>query len=136
MDAVAVMRALLLAHAPLTALVGDRVIAGTVPLSAVAPVAVGLSEVGRNDAGTVARSGPTTLVTARVQVTVYATSYPAMKAALNAARLGSGVFTGTIVGVRVLSVLRDSVGPDLSDEEPGIAEQSRDFIVAYLEPNQ
>ena len=135
MDAVAVMRALLLAHAPLTALVGDRIIAGTVPLSSVAPVAVGLTEVSRNDADTVARNGANTLVTARVQVTVYATTYPAMKAALSAARLGSGVFTGAIAGVQVRSVLRDSVGPDLSDDEPGIAQQSRDFIVAYLEPN-
>lgn len=135
MDAVAVMRALLLAHTPLVALVGDRVIAGTVPLSEVNPVAIGLTEVGRNEADTVSRSGPPTLVTARVQVTVYATEYPAMKAALNAARLGPGVFTGMIAGVEVRSVLRDTVGPDLSDEEPGIAEQSRDFIVAYLEPN-
>lgn len=135
MDAVAVMRALLLAHAPMAALVGDRVISGPVPLSQVAPVAIGLNEISRNDADTVARSGPTTLVMARVQVTVYATTYPAMKAALNAARLGSGVFTGLIAGVQVRSVLRDSVGPDLSDEEPGIAEQSRDFIVTYIEPN-
>lgn len=135
MDAVAVMRALLLAHAPLTALVGDRVIAGTVALSVVAPVAIGLNEVSRNEADTVARSGPGTLVTARVQVTVYATTYPVMKAALRAAKLGSGVFTGVIAGVQVRSVLRDSVGPDLSDEEPGIQEQSRDFMVAYLEPN-
>lgn len=135
MDAVAVMRALLLAHAPLTDLVGDRIIAGAVPLSAVTPAAVGLTEVGRNEADTVSRSGPSTLVTARVQATVYATEYPAMKAALKAARLGPGVFTGMIAGVEVRSVLRDSVGPDLSDEEPGISEQSRDFIVAYLEPN-
>lgn len=135
MDAVAVMRALLLAHPPLTALVDDRVIAGTVPLSQVAPAAIGLSEVGRNDVTTVARNGSTTLVTARVQVTAYSTEYPLMKAVLNAARLGSGVFTGLIAGVQVLSVLRGSVGPDLSDEEPGIAEQSRDFHVAYLEQN-
>lgn len=135
MDAVAVMRELLLAHAPLAALVGDRIIAGSVPLSEVAPVAIGLNEVGRNEVDTVARSGPATLITARVQVTVYATTYRAMKEALNATRLGSGVFTGVAAGLEVRSVLRDSVGPDLSDEEPGISEQSRDFIVAYLEPN-
>jgi len=135
MDAVAIMRELLLAHAPLTALVGDRVIAGTVPLSQVDPVAIGLTEISRNEADTVARSGPKTLVTARVQVTVYAQTYRAMKEALSAARLGSGVFTGLIAGVQVRSVLRDSVGPDLSDEEPGISEQGRDFMVTYLEPN-
>lgn len=135
MDAVAVMRALLLAHAPLTALVGDRIIAGTVPLSAVTPVAVGLSEVGGNELDTVARAGASALVTSRVQATVYATNYPVMKAALNAARLGDGVFTGVIAGVKVLSVLRAGIGPDLSDEEPGIAEQSRDFMVSYINPN-
>jgi hypothetical protein len=135
MDAVAVMRALLLAHAPVTALVGDRVIAGTVPMAEIAPAAIGLAEVGRNEVGTVSRGGPAALVTARVQVTVYATEYPLMKAALNAARLGPGVFTGMIAGLDVRSVLRDSVGPDLSDEEPGVSEQSRDFMVTYLEPN-
>lgn len=135
MDAVAVMRELLLAHAPLAALVGDRIIAGSVPLSEVAPVAIGLNEVSRNEPDTVARSGTTTLVSARVQVTVYGATYRAMKEALNAARLGSGVFTGLIAGVQVRSVLRGSVGPDLSDEEPGISEQSRDFMVTYVEPN-
>lgn len=134
MDAVAVMRALLLAHAPVTALVGTRVIAGTVPGGTTLP-AIGLSEISRYDADTVARNGATTLVTARVQVTVYAAAYPAMKAVLNAAKLGSGVFTGLIAGVQVRSVLRDGVGPEIPDDEPGICEQSRDFMVAYLEPN-
>lgn len=133
MDAVAIMRELLLAHAPLTALVGDRVISGTVPLSEVAPAAIGLTEISRNEPDTVSRLS--SLVTARVQVTVYATTYPAMKAALNAARLSGGVFTGEAAGLQVRSVLRDSVGPDLSDEEPGISEQSRDFIVTYIDPN-
>jgi hypothetical protein len=133
MDGVAVIRALLLEHEPLVALVGDRIMAGTVPAGVSLP-AVGITEVGSNDLDTVARKAAA-LVTARIQVTVYANNYPQMKAALKAAGLGRGVFTGTIAGVKVLSVLRDTVGPDMSDEAPGLAEQSRDFKVTYVEPD-
>jgi hypothetical protein len=133
MDGVAVVRALLLAHAPMTDLAGDQIFAGDAPVEA-AP-AVGIKEIGRVEQETVARSAPTTLVTARIQVTVYAKSYPQQKAMLKAARLGAGVHTRVIAGVTVRSVLRDAVGPDLSSPEVGLFEQSRDFKVAYLEPN-
>lgn len=134
MDAVAVMRALLLANAPLAALVGSRIIAGTVPADTSLP-AVGIKEISRVEIDTVSRDDPATMVTARVQVTAFAGAYPAMKAVLAATKLGPGVFTGTIAGVEVRSVLRDGVGPDLSDDAPGLYEQSRDFKVAYIEPN-
>ena len=134
MDGVAVMRALLLAQAPLVALVGDEVYAGTIPASATLP-AVGIKEISRIEMDTVARGAATSLVTARIQVTAYAGSYPAMKAVLAATKLGAGTFTGIVAGVDVCSVLRDSVGPDLSDDAPGLCEQSRDFKVTYREPN-
>lgn len=134
MNAVMVMRALLLAHAPVAALVGDRVSAGTVSEEDGLP-AIGLTEIGRVEMETVANDGPANLVTARVQVTVHATSYPQQKELLQAAKLGAGVHTGVIAGVTVLSVLRDSVGPDMGDDEAGFFQQSRDFKVAYLEPN-
>lgn len=134
MDGVAVMRALLLAHAPLAALVGDNVVAGTIPADAALP-AVGVKEISRVELDTVARNASTTLVTARIQVTTYAGTYPAMKAVLDATKLSAGTFTGIIAGVDVCSVLRDGVGPDLSDDAPGLYEQSRDFKVAYREPN-
>lgn len=133
MDGIAVMRALLLAHAPLVSLVGARVIAGTVPAGTPLP-AVGIKEVGRNEMDTVARKNPGALVTMRVQITIYAAKYPELKSVLRAARLGPGVFTGEIAGVNVRSVLRDAVGPDMSDEEPGIQEQSRDYKITYIEP--
>lgn len=133
MDGAAIMCALLLAHEPLTALVGDRVMVGTIPLATELP-AVGIKEIGRVEADTVCRDSPATLVTARIQVTVYAATYPVQKAVLAAAKLGRGVFTGDIAGVPVRSVLRDSVGPDMSDEDAAIFEQSRDFKVTYIEP--
>ena len=133
MYAVQVMLDLLRAHSPLVALVGDKIYPGDVPLKA-AP-AVGIREISRVEQDTVGRAGAKTLVTARVQVTVYAKSYLSQKAVLQAARLGPGVFNGTIGGLQVLSVLREAVGPDLSDPAAGSFEQSRDFKITYRETN-
>lgn len=134
MNGVVVMRTLLLAYGPVAALVSDKVFAGTIPQGDILP-AIGIKEISRTEQATVANDGPATLVTARIQVTVYSKSYPAQKALLLAAKLGAGVHTGEIAGVTVRSVLRDIVGPDMSDEDAGIFEQSRDFKVAYIEPN-
>lgn len=134
MNGVVVMRALLLAHAPVTTIVGQLVFAGDVPQATLLP-AIGIKEISRVERGTITNDGPATLVTARIQVTVYSKSYPEQKALLLVAKLGAGVHTGEIAGVTVRSVLRDMVGPDMSDVDAGIYEQSRDFKVTYLEPN-
>ncbi|WP_332848713.1 tail completion protein gp17 [Massilia sp. S19_KUP03_FR1] len=134
MDGVAVMRALLLAHEPLTALVGDNVVAGTIPADTALP-AVGIKEIGRYGMDTVARAGATTLVTARIQVTATSGDYPQMKAVLAATKLGAGTFTGMTAGAYVCSVLEDGVGPELTDDAPGLNQQSRDYKVTYREPN-
>jgi hypothetical protein len=133
MNGVAVMRALLLAHIPLVEIVGTKVYAGAVPISALP--AIGIKEIGRFEQATVANDSPANLVTARLQVTVYACNYPEQKAMLLAAKLGAGVHTGLIAGVEVRSVLRDIVGPDMGDDAAGTFEQSRDFKVVYLEQN-
>lgn len=134
MDAVTVMRALLLAHAPVVAIVGSRVSAGDIPQGVTLP-AIGIREISRIEQATIENGGTESLITARVQVTGYTKSYPAQKALLTAAKLGSGVHTGVIAGVTVRSVLRDVVGPDMSDAAAEIYEQARDFKVAYIEPN-
>lgn len=133
MDGAAVMCALLLDHAPLTDLVANHVVVGTVSMQEIPAVAI--REIGRVEVDTVSRGAAATLVTARIQVTVYAKSYRDQKAILAAVKLGRGVFTGQIAGVSVLSVLRDTVGPDMSDEDASIFEQSRDFKVTYIEPS-
>ncbi|PIG29404.1 hypothetical protein CLU93_3712 [Janthinobacterium sp. 35] len=134
MSAVKVMRALLQANSAVVALVPlERVDAGTVPQESELP-AIGIREIGRNEFATVARAEKRVLVRSRVQVTVYAKSYPEQKAVLLAAKLGPGVHTGVVAGVTVRSVVRGEVGPDLSEEDAGIFEQSRDFIVSYIEP--
>lgn len=130
MNAIAIMRELLLAHTPVVDLVGDNVIAGDIDPDQVP--AIGLREISRRDADTV--DGNSRMVTARVQATVHAHDYSQQKLLLLAARLGDGVFTGTVAGAKVRSVLRDVVGPDLEDVEAGLFQQSRDFVVTYLEP--
>lgn len=134
MSAVKVMRALLQAHPALTALLpGEKIVAGTVPQATVLP-AIGIKEVGSNEFSTIAQQELGTLVRSRVQVTVYAKSYPEQKRLLQAAKLGPGIYTGIIAGVPVRSVRRGDVGPDFCDEDAGIYEQSRDFFVSYIEP--
>lgn len=130
MNAVAIMRVLLLAHGPVTAIVGNKVIAGDVDYDQLP--AIGITEISRREADTVSRSSH--LVTARIQITVHARDYPTQKALIQATSLGEGVFTGTIASAVVRSVLRDVVGPDLYDPDADLFQQSRDFIVTYLEP--
>lgn len=132
MSATMIMRALLIGHAPVTALVpAARIVAGNVPDGSLP--AIGISEISGVEQDTVARTSRT-LVTARVQVTVYAASYPQQKAILKAAKLGAGVFTGQVAGYAVRSVLRDAIGPDMGNPAIPTFEQSRDFKIAFIEP--
>lgn len=135
MSAIKVIRALLVAHAPLLALVpAPRIVVGSVPLGTPLP-AIGLTEISRLEMPTASLSQRAVQVTARVQVTVHASTYQEQKAVLQAARLGPGAHTGTVAGVVVRSVMRDIVGPDLKDEAASIFEQCRDFKVVFVEAN-
>lgn len=137
MNGVMIIRALLAAHSPLTALVpAANIRAGTVPVG-VMP-AVGIKEISRVETDTVSRGQTNVMVIARIQVTVYAGGtggYMAKKALIQAAKLGPGAHTGVIAGATVRSVLRDIVGPDFDDDAAKVYEQSRDFKVTYIEPN-
>lgn len=125
------MVALLCADPELIALVPvDRIMPGYVEGQL---PAIGIREISGIEQDTVSRAG-NSLVTARVQVTVYATSYPQQKAIMKAAKLGPGTFTGQIAGYAVRSVLRDCLGPDLGDPAVPTFEQSRDFKVTFIEP--
>lgn len=135
MSAIKVIRALLAAHAPVLALVpAARIVAGTVPQGTPLP-AIGLTEISRVELPTVSLGQRAVQVTARVQVTVHASAYPEQKAVLQAARLAPGAHTGTVAGVAVRSVMRDVVGPDMTDDEAGVYQQSRDFKVVFVEAN-
>lgn len=134
MSAVAIMRTLLAAHAPLTALVpASRIFAGKIPQGTTLP-AVAIEEVDGFEQPTIARLQETTMQRRRVQVTVCALSYPSQKAVHKACALGPGTHRGTYAGFKALSVIPAGTGPDLNDlDDDGIYEQSRDFMVTYTE---
>ena len=48
-------------------------------------------------------------------------------------RIACNYQSGTIAGVRVISVLRDSVSPDSRDDQLGLDMQSIDFMVTHYE---
>ena len=72
--------------------------------------------------------------TSRVQVTAVGKPYPDIKALLDLVRRACNFQRGQIGGIDVVSVVRDTVGPDLGDTA-GNTIKSIDFKVTYHEPN-
>lgn len=135
MSGVSIVLALLRTHAPVLALMpASSVYAGPVPQGKPFP-ALSLTEVSSNEHDTVNRDRPKTLVRSRVQVTVLAASYQQMKQLLLAAKLGAGNHTGMIGAYEVNSVRPAGVGPEIPPDDAGVYEQSRDFMVTFLETN-
>lgn len=135
MSGTSIMRALLAAHAPLTALVPtNNIRAGVLPQNTTLPGVVATT-VSDNEQETTARNLPGRLVKERVQVTVLAKDYDSMKLVLKATRLGAGVHTGIIAGYHVRSVVPWGVGPEIPPGDDKIYEQSRDFMVTFIEAN-
>lgn len=133
MSGVAIMLALLSQNEALTTLT-PRVRAGILPQGTVLP-AVGISSVGDSEESTIARNMPVKMIRERVQVTAQAKDYPTLKRMIKAAALGSGVHTGAVAGFKVCSVLPLGTNPEIPPADDGIYEQSRDFMVTFLEAN-
>lgn len=130
------IRALLLAHGAVLARVSgnpDRIAAGDVPADALLP-ALGIKEVSAVPVGAVDAQAEYSIVTSRVQVTVVGKPYPVVKEILDLVRRACNFQRGQIAGVDVISVVRDTVGPDLGDTA-GNTIKSIDFKVMYHEPN-
>lgn len=146
MSAVKIIRSLLAADAAVVALVpAGRIIAGVLPQGTALP-AIAVTEVSRTDhqplkAGAFGRS------TSRVQVTLFATTYPQQKQLLglvrHVCRDKNGQLDATVIGdwftyfehigVSGVSVLLAGTGPDFNDPEAGFYMQSQDFSVSYTE---
>lgn len=134
MSGAAIVRTLLAAHAPVTALVpAAKIFAGLAPQGTLAP-AVSVHTIGDYEQHDVRRQAKG-LIRERVQVTVLAGNYVQMKAILRAAALGPGVYNGTTAGFRVRSVLPAGGGPEIPPGDDKIFEQSRDFVVTFTEAN-
>lgn len=137
MSGVAIMRTLLTQHAPLTALVPvANIIAGTIALGTLKS-AVSIRSVGSTEFWTTANNLTVKMVRERIQVTAYSNGdFPLLERILKAAALGRGVYTGTVGSYRVRSILRENVGPYIGPgDNDKIHEQSRDFMVTFMEAN-
>jgi hypothetical protein len=130
---VKVIRALLLGSDAVTARVADRIAAGDVAVDRGLP-AIGLAEVVTVPVGAFDAQAEYSIVTSRVQVTVVGKPYPDVVALIDLARRACNFERGQIAGVDVISVLRDTVGPDMEDVA-GNSIKTIDFKVTYHEPN-
>lgn len=73
----------------------------------------------------------TSLKRDRVQITVAAKTYPEIKSIMALVVGAMNNKQGTFNGVRVDSVIKDVVGPDMRDDEAGVFYQSIDFKIDY-----
>jgi len=131
---VKVIRALLVGAAAIVARVpAERIVAGVVREGTALP-ALGITEVGLVPVGALDGQAEYSIVTSRVQVTVMGQAYPDVKALIDLVRRACNFQHGQIAGVSVVSIVRDTVGPDL-DDDAGNSFQSIDFKVTYHEQN-
>lgn len=133
---VKVIRALLVADGTVLARVAgnpDRIVVGDVPAIAVLP-ALGIKELSLVPISAFDAQAEYSVVTTRVQVTVVDETYQDVAAIITLARRACNFERGQIAGVDVISVLRDTVGPDMKDVA-GNSIKTIDFKVTYHEPN-
>lgn len=132
MNGVVAVRALLVAHTPLTSLVPvAQIVAGVVRQGSALPALslMSVSSIDRN----IIKPGAVRRVTERVQITVLAATYPAAKAILKAVRQAAADRSPATTGITQVIVHTDSAGPDFLDEQAGIHMQTQDFRVSFNE---
>jgi Protein of unknown function (DUF3168) len=129
-----IIRALLAGAPEVTEKVpADRIVAGVVKEGTALP-ALGITEVGDVPLGALDSQAEYSVVTQRVQVTAMCKTYPEVKALIKLVRRACNFQSGQIGGESVISIMRDTVGPDM-DDVAGNCFQSIDFKVTYNEEN-
>jgi Flp pilus assembly protein CpaB len=126
------IHSLLTAASGVTALVGTRIYPPPLPQNVALP-AIAVEHISTVDVATIDANAGYNLVRSRIEVTVLAKDYATQKALIEAVRLALTYQRGTFAGVNVASILRDSVGPDLRDDDMQVFSQSIDFIVTLSE---
>lgn len=137
MRAEKVIYALLTGDAGVQALLGGalpvtRIYASRIPQNTVMPVLV-YQSISGNEMTPIDASAGFQLMRSRVQVTAMGKNYADVKNVIEAARLACIYKSGVIAGVTVQAVVRDSMGPDLRDDDLNLYIQSIDFIVTHYE---
>jgi hypothetical protein len=137
MSGAAIVRALLAASPAVTSIVTNprNIVAGALEQGTVLP-AISVRTISSNEERTVARLLPVKMMHERVQVTVYTKDNPKMMHMLiKACSLGPGTHAGNVVGFAVKNVLPWEIGPEIPVGDDRVYEQSRDFMVTFVEAN-
>lgn len=135
MSAVMAIQELLVAAAPLAGAVpAAKICIGSIPQGVALP-AVSIRHIGTVPDGRADAQAAFGLATSRVQVTVEAKEYAAMKRIQTACRHACNLKSGQLGGVQVVCVIRDIDGPDPDPDPGGVFDQSTDFKVTFHEPN-
>lgn len=127
------INALLNAAAGVIALVPAGPYPGIVPQAAALP-ALAVEHVSSAELTTIDANAAFGLVQSRIQVTAIAKTYPEVKALIEQVRIACNYQRGVLDGVRVVSVIRDNLGPDQRDDDRQLYSQSIDFQVTFQEP--
>jgi len=132
MNGVVAVRSLLVANAPLIALVPQgRIMAGSLPPGSDLP-AIALMSVSGVDRNLLHPVGHRR-VSERVQVTGLAATYPAAKALMKAVRSAVLDQMPSVSGIDHVVVHSDAAGPDFVDPETGIFILTQDLAVSFNE---
>lgn len=133
MDGVAAVRQLLVAHAPLIALVpAARIQAGVLPINTSLP-AISITSVSSTDRN-IPNPGTYRHVSERVQVTIMAATYPSQKQIHALVRRAAADKFPTVTGLIRVTVHTESAGPDFMDDQASIYIGTQDLRVTYSEP--
>jgi hypothetical protein len=131
MSGVAIVRSKLAGNATLVAEIpAARIFSGAVPENTAVPY-ISVRSVSTVQRNTVAMTETLKQASERVQVTVYAASYPLQKSYMALVRAACPNSSGTINGFTCDSILPAGDGPDFFDDVLMVYEQSQDFMVKF-----
>jgi len=132
MSGIAVVQQLLVAYAPLTAVVpASRIVAEDLPLDMDLP-AISIAQISSVDRKVLKR-GDKRRVTDRVEVAVLARDASERLLLVGLVRRAAADFIGDLDEVTEVSITTDGQGPDVTIEPPGIRTRSQDLLVSYNE---
>jgi len=131
MSGVAISQYLLSTNAGLIAVVpAARIKAGVLPLNTVLP-AISVTQISGQQHNTLAQNSASYLVTQRVQVSVLAATYPAVKQILALVRAALPQTRATVNGFACDAIYPDTEGPDLYDYQTLTHEASADYRITF-----
>lgn len=135
MSAVRAIWELLNGSAPVTVICPARnIVAGVAPQGIVLP-AMSITHISTVPVARIDAYAEFNLATSRVQVTVIAKDHVGAEDLIDVVRKACNYQRGTLGGLSVVSIVRDTVGPAFANDDAKIHFQSIDFKVTYHEPN-